>query len=114
MVTLVGFEPTISAVTGRRALRAAPRGLVVKDTFCKVVADGLEPSLPGCRPGVVAAGPRDCFISQAEAVGLEPTSGTRPPPVFETGSSSSRMTSVRRGRIVLAPKRAPRPRSERG
>jgi hypothetical protein len=27
-------------------------------------------------------------------VGLEPTSSTKPPPVFETGSSSGRMTSV--------------------
>jgi hypothetical protein len=25
-----------------------------------VVPDGLEPPLPGCEPGVVAAGPRDC------------------------------------------------------
>ena len=31
----------------------------------------------------------------AEAVGLEPTSGSWPPPVFKTGSSSGRMTSVR-------------------
>ncbi len=30
----------------------------------------------------------------AEAVGLEPTSGCSPPPVFKTGSSSGRMTSV--------------------
>ena len=30
----------------------------------------------------------------AEAVGLEPTSGFHPPPVFKTGSSSGRMTSV--------------------
>jgi hypothetical protein len=29
-------------------------------TWARVVPDGLEPSLPGCRPGVVAAGPRDC------------------------------------------------------
>ena len=32
---------------------------------------------------------------QAEAVGLEPTSGMSPPPVFKTGSSSGRMASVR-------------------
>jgi hypothetical protein len=78
----VGFEPTISTVTGWRALRAAPRGRVVRDWFPKqesnlqtlgfkpsrsaswriraeVVPDGLEPPLPGCRPGVVAAGTRD-------------------------------------------------------
>src|SRR5262245_28525783 len=29
----------------------------------------------------------------AEAVGLEPTSGFHPPPVFKTGSSSGRMAS---------------------
>ncbi len=115
----------------------------------QMIPDGLEPSLPGCRPGVVAAGPRDrngvegveesnnvergrhglCDFStpfdsstvvkwthrelhsnlrfagpasscwtmspclSAEAVGLEPTNGFHPPPVFETGSSSGRMTS---------------------
>ena len=32
---------------------------------------------------------------EAEAVGLEPTSGPRPPPVFKTGPSSGRMASVR-------------------
>ena len=31
---------------------------------------------------------------KAEVVGLEPTSGCSPPPVFKTGSSSGRMTSV--------------------
>ena len=51
----------------------------------------------------------------AEAVGLEPTSGPRPPPVFKTGPSSGRMASVRlepefRG---LDSNQRP-PRSERG
>ena len=32
--------------------------------------------------------------SAAEAVGLEPTTALAPPPVFKTGSSSGRMTSV--------------------
>ncbi len=113
-----------------------------------MVPDGLEPSLPGCKPGVVAAGPRDRIVicdfrlscspnrkssienprvdpsgiapespvcrtgvflldhepkfhfdahrefPNAEAVGLEPTSDSWPPPVFETSSSSGRMTSV--------------------
>jgi hypothetical protein len=27
-----------------------------------MIPDGLEPSLPGCRPGVVAAGPRDRVV----------------------------------------------------
>ncbi len=34
-----------------------------------MIPEGLEPSLPGCRPGVVAAGPRD----QLAEVGVEPT-----------------------------------------
>ena len=112
----MGFEPTISTVTGWRALRAALRGrdfslpvaqvgieptasLVLSQgglpvayramcLLCPkqesnlqslgfkpsrsaswriraqrikvlVVPDGIEPPLPGCRPGVVAAGPRD-------------------------------------------------------
>lgn len=39
-----------------------------------VVPDGLEPSLPGCRPGVVAAGPRDHpTCSPVAEVGVEPT-----------------------------------------
>src|SRR5262249_6628421 len=51
----------------------------------------------------------------AEAVGLEPTSGPRPQPVFKTGPSSGRMASVRlepefRG---LESNQRP-PRSERG
>src|SRR5262249_59302614 len=51
----------------------------------------------------------------AEAVGLEPTSGPGPPPVFKTGPSSVRMASVRldsefRG---LDSNQRP-PRSERG
>ncbi len=83
----MGFEPTISAVTGQRALRTAPRGQVrsahrgvvlspgaphslhagVRRRFSsaatgldrELIPDGLEPSLPGCKPGVVAAEPRD-------------------------------------------------------
>jgi hypothetical protein len=59
----MGFEPTISSVTGWRALRAAPRG---RDLIADGVdPDGLEPSLPGCRPGVVAARPRDFFVLNA-------------------------------------------------
>ena len=34
------------------------------------------------------------FLFKAEAVGLEPTTGISPAPVFETGSSSGRMTSI--------------------
>src|SRR6266849_241805 len=36
----------------------------------QVIPDGLEPSLPGCGPGVFAAGPRDQTVTE---VGIEPT-----------------------------------------
>ena len=105
----MGFEPTISCVTGRRALQAAPRGRSLFSVaqvgfeptaslvLCRgglpiayraacaqtrirtsnraglsraalpvgvpgqslVVPDGVEPSFPVCRTGVVAVGPRD-------------------------------------------------------
>lgn len=42
-------------------------------------------------------------------MGLEPTSGMFPPPVFKTGSSSSRMTSVRFQLRELESNRAPSP-----
>jgi hypothetical protein len=106
----MGFEPTISCVTGRRALQAAPRGqccfaiaqvgfeptasLVLSQGglpiayraasaqtrsrtsnraglsraalpigvsgHSLIVPDGVEPSFPVCKTGVVAVGPRDC------------------------------------------------------
>ena len=37
-----GFEPTISCVTGRRALQTAPRGRVV--LLCPVAQVGVEPT----------------------------------------------------------------------
>ena len=59
-----------------------------------MIPDGLEPSFSGCKPEVVAAGPRDHdLLLKAEAVRLELTSEMYSPPVFKTGSSSSRMTS---------------------
>ena len=59
-----------------------------------MIPDGLEPSFSGCKPGVVATGPRDQSLTKAEAVRLELTSEMCSPPVFETGSSTSRMTSI--------------------
>ena len=56
----------------------------------QVVPDGIEPPLPGCRPGVVAAGPRDHVGSGSR--GTRTHNGVTAP-VFETGSSSGRMTS---------------------
>ena len=90
----------------------------------QIVPDGIEPPLPGCRPGVVAAGPRDQnqtaqmdsprvapgFPTCEAGVFLLDDEPDRAPkrkprdsnsqsrsvgtPVFGTGSSSSRMTSV--------------------
>ena len=40
----------------------------------ELIPDGLEPSLPGCRPGVVAAGPRDRGVNKSGPIG----SRTRP------------------------------------
>jgi hypothetical protein len=77
----------------------------------------LNPQAPGFKPDRSAIGVPGPFAFEAEAVGLEPTSGPRPPPVFETGPSSSRMTSVRTGvdkkfRGLESNQRPPR--SERG
>ena len=35
----------------------------------ELIPDGLEPSLPGCRPGVVAAGPRDRVVLKSGPTG---------------------------------------------
>ena len=42
-----------------------------------------NPQAPGFKPGRSAVGVPGPF--EAEAVGLEPTSGKQPPPVFKTG-----------------------------
>jgi hypothetical protein len=75
----LGFKPSRSASWRIRA-------------SASVVPDGLEPPLPGCRPGVVAAGPRDYEIRSGSR-GTRTHNGVTAP-VFETGSSSGRMTSV--------------------
>jgi hypothetical protein len=110
----VGIEPTASLVLSQGGLPVAYRAMCL---LCpkqesnlqslgfkpsrsaswriraQVVPDGLEPPLPGCGPGVVAARPRDCLIG-AEAARLE-LATVLPAPVFKTGSSSGRMTSVK-------------------
>ena len=58
---------------------------------------GIAPEFPACETGVFLLDDKPVIHSvviKAEVVGLEPTSDARPPPVFETGSSSSRMASV--------------------
>ena len=59
--------------------------------FVQVESPGVAPGSPACGAGVFLL---DHDPDRAEAVGLEPTSGIWPPPVFKTGSSSGRMTSV--------------------
>ena len=72
-----GFEPVTSTLTGWRALRTAPRG-----RNKSVVPDGIEPPLPGCKPGVVTVGPQDqnhLVSHTVPGVGIEPTPlGSKP------------------------------------
>jgi hypothetical protein len=114
-VAQVGIEPTASLVLSQGSLPVAYRAMRVQcpeqesnlQTLgfkpsrsadwrirARVVPDGLEPPLPGCRPGVVPAGPRDCGISERKPWDSNPQSRHIGTPVFETGSSSGRMTSV--------------------
>ena len=51
---------------------------------------GIAPRFPACGAGVVLLD----HDPKAEAVGVEPTSGTMPPPAFQAGSSTIRMASV--------------------
>src|SRR6266702_8392688 len=39
-------------------------------TVYQMIPDGLEPSLPGCRPGVFAAGPRDRVALKVDSPGI--------------------------------------------
>ena len=66
--------------------------------------------MPGCRPGVVAAGPRD-YLSRSGSRGTRTHNGVTAP-VFESGSSSGRMTSglqVAGAGIEPTPERSERP-----
>jgi hypothetical protein len=112
-VAQVGIEPTASLVLSQGGLPVAYRAMCLQcpeqesnlqslgfkpsrsadwRIRARVVPDGLEPPLPGCRPGVVAAGPRD-YESVSGSRGTRTHNGVTAP-VFETGSSSGRMTSV--------------------
>ena len=113
-----GCLPSRSAQSGSRTRKrsglsraALPRWRI----WAEVVPDGVEPSFPGCRPGVVAVGPRD-RVSQVESPGVAPGSpacgagvvlldhdpdferkpwgsnpqaACLPPPAFQAGSSTS-------------------------
>ncbi len=46
-----------------------------------VIPDGLEPSLPGCEPGVVATGPRDQIRAKRATTVRERVNGSRTAPI---------------------------------
>jgi hypothetical protein len=83
----MGFEPTTSCVTGRRALQTAPRGQMkceersVKSEICSSHFT-LQTSRSGRR-------------------GTRTPKQLAPPPVFKTGSSSGRMPSKPKRTVVL-------------
>ena len=94
----MGFEPTISVLTGRRALRTAPRGQATGGTRrtlrlnrCPTrftpVSDGVpggrrqpaDPCDPGCQPVVVAADPTGSattHFARVDSPGVAPGSPT--------------------------------------
>ena len=84
-----GVEPSASLVLGESGLPIAYRA---GNNCTQYPGWESNPQAPGFKPGRSAVGVPG--PTEAEAVGLEPTSGPRPPPVFKTGSSSGRMTSV--------------------
>ena len=69
-----GCLPSRSAQSGSRTRKHSGLGraaLPCWRIWAKVVPDGIEPSFPGCRPSVVAVGPRD-RVSQVESPGVAP------------------------------------------
>ena len=75
----------------------------------KVDSSGIAPESSVCRTDVFLLDHEPDHSLPAEAVGLEPTSEMFPPPVFKTGSSSGRMTSVIFKLRELESNRAPSP-----
>ena len=100
-----GFEPAACLVLSETGLpNCLPsrerRHLAPRDESLRVplaereVYDAQRGSRTHSRAGLSRAALPLAYLGEAEAVGLEPTSGCTPPPVFKTGSSSSRMTST--------------------
>ena len=62
-----GVEPANTRVSSQSLCASVGVPVVLVKFLSEVVPDGLEPSFPGCKPAVVAVGPRDCnslwFIS---------------------------------------------------
>ena len=84
----MGFEPTTSGVTGRRALPCSTRTCQLSVVSCQarpVVPDGIEPSFPGCEPDVFAAGPRDEMRWQESNLRRD---GSEPPARASTGPTA--------------------------
>ena len=83
-----GLEPSVALC--RSAAFAARR----RDRECCAVDSlGFAPRFSACGAGVLLLDDEPDRI-EAEAVRLELTSGQMPPPIFEIGSSSGRITSV--------------------
>ena len=96
LVRGVGIEPTVSSFRGWRITAFLPPEWTAREShphfrragpapscwtsspFFQVIPDGLEPSLPGCGPGVFAAGPRDHCSSQGGNRTHNRSPGSRP------------------------------------
>jgi hypothetical protein len=74
------MSPFFSGPRGNRTLISGVRSRrrPVGPAAQSVIPDGLEPSLPGCRPGVVAAGPRDRRSSRGGNRTHKLSPGSRP------------------------------------
>ncbi len=77
-----GLEPSASLVLSESGLPIAYRAENVAP-LTQYPGWESNPQAPGFKPGRSAVGVPGRF--EAEAVGLEPTSGGDPPPVFKTG-----------------------------
>ena len=95
----MGFEPTISCVTGRRALQAAPRGRIL----LSVAQVGFEPTASlrptlrvGARAKVVCQLPTEPCQLVTQCPEQESNLQT---PGFKPSRSSSWRTWARRGRF---------------
>lgn len=87
----VGLEPTRWCLTDTGSAAELPTQLRVP---CGSALRESNPPVQGGGLVPLPIGQGHVLLLKAEAVGLEPTTGHRPAPAFEAGSSSSRMTSI--------------------
>src|SRR5579863_8592472 len=62
-------RPNRCPTCNRSGLSRTAQPLAYLGCFLQMIPDGLEPSLPGCRPGVFAAGPRDRVVLKSGPTG---------------------------------------------